>query len=210
MSKSFCRPMFDNLVTYRPPPPNRVATCDGDAEHHLSEGAVMLAFALHLLRTVPGLKQAAIHPDGEHGKRFDFKSWLLGQGFTLAETSGRTEYGGLYKSADGRQLVIHPASGRGDVVAEWEGGSIVAECKGGVLNTRDPGQQSRLRQGLCEAIGLSLASPVVPNRRQFAVVPRTKATESLAKRMAERAARAGVTIALVDGRGVIEVIEVVC
>jgi hypothetical protein len=200
--------MLDNLITHRPPPPNRVAACDGDVEHYLSEGAVMLAFALHLLRSVLGLKQVAIHPDGEHGKRFDFRDWLLGQGFTLEKPSGRTSYGGLYRSTDGKTLVVHPASGLGDVVAEWEGGSIVAECKGGVLNTRHPGQQSRLRQGLSETIGLSLASPVVPNRRQFAVVPRTKATEALAKRMAERAARAGVTIALVDGRGVVRTIDV--
>ena len=36
----------------------------------------MVAFAMHLLRTVPGLKHVAIHPDGEHGKRFDFLGWL--------------------------------------------------------------------------------------------------------------------------------------
>ena len=96
---------------------------------------------------------------------------------------------------------MNPSSGRGDVVAEWDGGSIVAECKGGVLNTRHAGQQSRLRQGLCETIGLSLATPVVPGRRQYAVVPRTKATHSLATRMAERAAKAGLTIALIDARG---------
>ncbi len=39
------------------------------------------------------------------------------------------------------------------------------------------------------------------------VVPRTKATEALAKRMAERAAGAGVTIALVDGRGAVRTID---
>ncbi|MBZ0148679.1 MAG: hypothetical protein K8F62_14220 [Pseudorhodoplanes sp.] len=196
--------MLNNLVTYRPPPPNRIAACEHDVEHHLSEGAVMLAFAFHLLRTVQGLKKVSIHPDGEHGNRFDFKGWLAANGLGLAQPSGRTPYGGRYEHSDGRQIVVHPASGLGDVVAEWEGGSIVAECKGGVLNTRHPGQQSRLRQGLCETVGLSLASPIVPGRKQFAVVPRTRATEALARRMSVRTAHAGVSIALVDGSGRVE------
>lgn len=196
--------MLDNLVTQRPPPPNRVAACEHDVEHHLSEGAVILAFAFHLLRTVPNLTKVSVHPDGGHGNRFDFKGWLAAQGFNLVQPSGRTAYGGLYEAADGRQVVVHPAPGRGDVVAEWDGGSIVAECKGGVLNTRHPGQQSRLRQGLSETVGLSLASPIVQGRKQFAVVPKTRATETLAKRMAARAAQAGVSIALVDSRGNVE------
>jgi hypothetical protein len=57
------------------------------------------------------------------------------------------------------------------------------ECKGGIINTKHPGQQSRLRRRLCEAIGLSLASPRSEGRRQFAVVPLTKVTENLARRM---------------------------
>lgn len=36
----------------------------------------MVAFAMHLLRTVPNLRHVAIHPDGEHGKQFDFQGWL--------------------------------------------------------------------------------------------------------------------------------------
>ena len=31
---------------------------------------------MHLLRTVPGLREVSIYPDGEHGKRFDFQGWL--------------------------------------------------------------------------------------------------------------------------------------
>ena len=87
------------------------------------------------------------------------------------------------------------------MVADLGDVSFVAECKGGVINTRHPGQQSRLRQGLCETVGLSLASPITPGRRQFAVVPRTKATESLGRRMCARARAAGIEIALIDGRG---------
>ena len=34
-------------------------------------GAVMVAYAMHLLRT-EGAQGVRIHPDGEHGKQFDF------------------------------------------------------------------------------------------------------------------------------------------
>jgi hypothetical protein len=114
---------------------------------------------------------------------------------------GKTSYGGTYSSATGQTVLVNPASGRGDVAADIGGVSFVAECKGGVINTKHPGQQSRLRQGLCETIGLSLASPFTKDRRQFVVVPRTKVTENLAQRMATQAGAAGIQTALVDGRG---------
>lgn len=43
-----------------------------------------------------------------------------------------------------RAIVVHPASGNGDVVAGAGGMIISAECKGGIINTRHPGQVSRL------------------------------------------------------------------
>jgi hypothetical protein len=82
--------MFDDLITYSAPPPNRLGKCEGDREHHLPEGAVMVAFAMHLLRTVPGLREVSIHPDGEHGKRFDFQEWLGKRGFVMITPSGKT------------------------------------------------------------------------------------------------------------------------
>jgi hypothetical protein len=193
--------MFDDLISLREPPPNRVGSCDGSVEHHLSEGAVMVAFAMHLLRTVPKLKRVAIHPDGEHGKRFDFRKWFKAHDFEMTGPMGTTSYGGTYTSASGETVTINPTSGRGDVVAELGEASFVAECKGGVINTRHPGQQSRLRKGLCETVGLSFATPITPGRRQFAVVPLTKVTENLGRRMSVRARAAGIEIALVDGRG---------
>jgi hypothetical protein len=30
--------MFDDLITYSAPPPNRSGKCEGDHEHHLPEG----------------------------------------------------------------------------------------------------------------------------------------------------------------------------
>ncbi|MDR6661282.1 hypothetical protein J2W51_003868 [Tardiphaga robiniae] len=139
--------MFDDLITYNAPPPNRVGQCDDDQEHHLPEGAVMVAFAMHLLRTTPGLCEVAIHPDGEHGKRFDFRVWLGGQGFIRRSSMGTTQYGGAYSTDNGQSVIVNPSSGRGDVVAASKGANIVAECKGGIINTRHPGQLSRLRKG---------------------------------------------------------------
>jgi hypothetical protein len=66
---------FDDLVTALAPPPNRVGKADGEHEHHLYEGAVMLAYAMHLLRA-EGARDVRVHPDGEHGKQFDFAGWL--------------------------------------------------------------------------------------------------------------------------------------
>ena len=130
------------------------------------------------------------------------RRWVEKRGYKKAAGRGRTSYGGSYTSQDGMTIVIDPSSGRGgDVIAECEGTSIIAECKGGVLNTRHPGQVTHLRQGHCETIGLSLATPIVSGRRQYAVVPRTRVTERLAQKMAARARAAGISISLVDGDG---------
>jgi hypothetical protein len=168
-------------------------------EQHLKEGAVMLAFVMHLLRTVPGLLRVHIHPDGLHGQGFDIQGWLELRGFALTEPLGATSYGGTYVSKTGHTVFVQPKSGLGDVVARVDGRLIVAECKGGVLNTRHPGQQSRLRRGLCEAVGLLMAS--AEGDRQFAVAPHTDLTRRLAEKMARRARAAGIEIALVDARG---------
>src|ERR1700730_11425305 len=113
--------MLQGLLTHRPPPPNRVGFCEGGIEQHLSEGAVMVAIDMHLLRTVPDLKHVAIHPDGEHGKRFDFKGWLEKHRFAMIEPMASTPYGGKYRSVvDGQTVLINPKSGRGDVVADIE------------------------------------------------------------------------------------------
>jgi hypothetical protein len=192
----------DDLISFREAPPNRAAHCEGGIEQHLTEGAVMLAFAMHLLRTVRGVTEIAIHPDGEHGKRFDFEGWLRRQGFSKVSGTGKTTYGGVYRSAAGVALTVNPASGRGDVVARCgDGRSYIAECKGGIVNTRHAGQLSRLRRGLCEAVGLSLARAIEDGTEQFAVVPHTRVTEELARRMAMRVRAAAIHIALVDAKG---------
>jgi hypothetical protein len=194
---------FDDLVAAVLPPPNRVGKVDGTHEHHLYEGAVMIAYAMHLLRTEDAM-DVRIHPDGEHGKQFDFAGWLLRRGFVKASTLGGTGYGGVYQNAAGQTITVNPKSGLGDVVAELRDGNISAECKGGIINTSHPGQVSRLYKGLCETVGMLLATP--SKGRQVAVVPLTKGTFRLAERLATRCALAGIEIALVGSRG--EVIDV--
>lgn len=189
---------FEDLVTALEPPPNRVGKSDGDHEHHLYEGAVMVAYAMHLLRTA-NAPHVRIHPDGEHGKQFDFAGWLLRRGFTKVSSLGTTTYGGVYRNAAGQTITVHPKSGLGDVVAEVGDHIISAECKGGIINTRHPGQVSRLYKGLCETVGMLMATP--SPGRQVAVVPLTEGTRRLAERLAPRCALAGIEIALVGARG---------
>ena len=187
-----------DLITEKEPPPNRRLGCDGPMERHLTEAAVMLAYATHLAETTPSLSLAEIHPDGEHGKRFEIRDWLEKRGFKLVAPSGTTSYGGRYER-DGLAVLVSSKPGLGDVEASVDGKKVVAECKGGIVNTRHAGQVSRLRRGLCEAVGLLLARP--PGDRQVAVVPLTPATLALARRMLPRARAAGIAIALVREDG---------
>jgi hypothetical protein len=95
---------------------------------------------MHLLRTVPDLKHVAIHPDGEHGKRFDFKGWLEKQGFSMIRPMGSAPYGGTYRSlVAGQTVLINPKSGRGDVVAgvEERGLSPNARAASSIPSTPD-------------------------------------------------------------------------
>ena len=155
---------FEDLVTALAPPPNRVGKSDGPHEYHLYEGAVMLAFAMHLLRT-QGARGVRIHPDGEHGKQFDFTAWLGRRDFTKISSIGSTTYGGVYRNPAGQTINLHPKSGVGDVVAEVGNHVISAECKGGIINTRHPGQVSRLYRGLCETVGLLMAATAISTSR---------------------------------------------
>ena len=198
--------MFEGLIRIHEPTFLRAAKAEGGVEHYLTEGAVIIAFAMYLFRIEPRLKHVSVHPDGEHAKRFDFAAWLGTQGFEKESEMGSTTFAGLYRNADGRTILVNPKAGVGDVVADIDGWSFVAECKGGVINTKHPGQLSRLRKGLCEAVGLSLAVEPVEGRRQFAVVPRVEVTASLAQKMRKRALAAGIEIALVDGRGNVDLV----
>lgn len=189
---------LDDLISEREPPLARLPMCHGPREHHLTEGAVMIAYAMHLLRLgASGAVQ--INPDGEHGKRFPFREWLANRGFMFERSVGTTTYGGYYRDAAGREIVISLRPGEGDVTAEVDGVRVFAECKGGIINTKHPGQVSRLSKGLRETIGQLMATP--PGGLQVAVVPDTPTTRRLAERLAARCRLAGIGIALVGSRG---------
>lgn len=195
---------LDGLVDRRAPPPNRIGKHDSDHEEHLTEGAVMIAFAMHLLRW-EGATLVRLHPDGEHGKNFDFRGWLTANGFMRSDPTGTTAYAGTYTNAAAQQIIVKPTPGVGDVIAETPSGAIFAECKGGVLNTRHSGQTSRLYKGLCEAVGLLMAAPTAG--RQIAVVPDTAVTARLAARLVPRCQLAGIEIALVGARGNVRLVD---
>jgi hypothetical protein len=190
--------MLNDLIIERDPPENRQGTCLGPKERHLPEAAVMLAYAMHLFQTVPGVSTVDLHPDGQHGKQFEIKKWLSANGFNLTEPRGRTNYCGTYVR-ERQTVVVTSTPGKCDVVAETEAGKIVAECKGGIVNTKHAGQKSRLRKGLCEAVGLLMVLP--KGGRQVAVVPKTAVTADLGKKIAPRANEAGIEIALVGEQG---------
>jgi hypothetical protein len=175
----------------RVPPPNRQRYCESGLEHHLTEAAVMIAFAMYLFEN--GALEVQLHPDGEHLKRYDVAACLKAQGFDLSA------HPSVYSR--GRQTVaVTCKSGLGDVVSEVGNTIVVAECKGGILNTRHPGQTSRLRKGLCEAVGL-LMSRSREGERQVAVVPATRSTRNIGLKMLPRLIEAGIEIALVDEYG---------
>lgn len=194
---------LDGLIESCAAPPNRRGKHEGEFEQKFHEGAVMVAYAMHLLRK-GGTNSVSIYPDGMHGRHFDFVAWLKSQGFNLESRTGATAYGGLFVDLAGRRIVVNPKSGQGDVVAELGEIRLAAECKGGIINSRHSGQRSKLYRGLCEAVGLLMASP--SPGRQVAVVPYTEQTLKLARRMAPRCAEVGIELALVKSRG--EVIDV--
>jgi len=194
-------PNTNDLITPREPPPNRIDRTEGDLEKHFTEAAVMLAYITYLMERHPELEGIEIHPDGQHGNQFDIRGWLERRGYELVEPQGRTTYGGRYENGD-RSILVSLNPGQGDVVGQLKSSKIIAECKGGIINTRHPGQKSKLRRGLCEAVGL-LMSRENTEERQYAVVPLTDDTQRLAARMRPRCKKAGIEIVLIREDGTI-------
>ena len=191
-------------VTQYDPPETRRAKAVGGVEERMSEAGVMLAMARYILDNAAEAT-VRIHPDGEHAKRFDIPGWLSNSGFEKIRSLGSTVYGGEYHRGS-ETVIVHPRSGLGDVVGIVDGRNVVIECKGGTINSTHAGQLSRLRRGLCEAVGLLMARPF-DAAREIAAVPWTRETERLAARMVSRCARAGIEIALVRRDGAIVWVE---
>jgi hypothetical protein len=77
----------------------------------------------------------------------------------------------IFRHVDGRDIEIYPKSGLSDVVAIVGHGRIVADTKVGTIGTTQPGPTSRIRRGLCEVVGLLVATPFMEGTRQVALVP---------------------------------------
>jgi hypothetical protein len=178
-------------------PHGRQRMHDGEQEEHLPEAGVMLAYAMHLFDL--GATHVEIRPDGEHGNRFDIRSWLESDGFRLVKPVGATTYCGTYKSGS-RELMVRSVPGDGDVIWKSPEGTVIAECKGGILNTRHAGQKSKLRRAVVESVGQLLCRPN-SGERQVAVVPDTAECRTWANRVAPRARLVGIEIALVSRDG---------
>ena len=144
--------MLEDLISHRKPPPNRASACTDDMEHHLTEGAVMVAFALHLLRTVDGLKDVSIHPDGEHGKWFNFRSWLEAQGFVVEPL----QLYGWIKTTHGLRPIKRDSFGA-DLLAVARHRTVFVQCKGG----------ETWRSGLAAARDLFAQYPLGPYSSQW-------------------------------------------
>ena len=194
-------PNANDLIALREPPPNRVDKTEGGLEKHFTEAAVMVAYITYLMDQHPELDGIEIHPDGEHGKQFDIRGWLERRAYKLVEPQGSTTYGGRYDNGD-RSILVSLKPGQGDVVGQLNSSKIVAECKGGIINTKHAGQKSKLRRGLCEAVGL-LMSRENTGERQYAVVPLTDDTQRLADQMRPRCRKAGIEIALIREDGML-------
>lgn len=190
------------LTEYLPPEKRRRFAPDG-MELRLTEAAVMLAFAMYLFEQ--GAKEVLVHPDGEHAKVFEIVPFLEGRGFQKTASKGTTAYGGRYEW-EGRVLVIDPSSGLGDVTAEIGDIRVVAECKGGCVNSTHAGQKSKLRRGFCELVGQLMILPV-DGARHVAVIPATAETELLATRLQPRCAAAGLEIAFVERDGRVRFVD---
>ena len=51
---------------------------------------------------------------------------------------------GIYRNPAAQAIEVNPKSGQGDVIAEFATNVLAAECEGGVINSRRPGQRSKL------------------------------------------------------------------
>ena len=187
------------FVTNYEPPIKRRAFAEGGVERRLTEPAVMLAFAFHLLECATEEALVTIHPDGEHAKIFEIAPFLAGCRFERIENLGRTMYGGRYVRGK-HALIVNPTSGKGDVVGEVDGRRVIAECKGGVINSTHNGQRSRTRKGMSELVGQLMIRPQNGDRH-VAVLPETYDTIRLTPLLAQRCAQVGIEIALVEENG---------
>jgi hypothetical protein len=194
------------FLTDHVPPEKRQRFCENGVEKKFSEGAVQIAFALYLLSQPEGGQSVEMFPDGEHAKRFAIREYLESMGFVLEVPMGSTSYGGLYRRGE-QSFTVNPKShhGRGDVVGTLKGQVVRAECKGGIINSKHSGALSKLRSGMSELIGQTMAMDDNGDRH-VAVAPKTTPSLYQAQRLHKRCNKAGIEIALVSEDGSVEFI----
>ncbi len=163
----------------------------------------MLAMAQWMFKQ--DAKNVCVHPDGMHAKQFHIRGWLENEGFNIKNKRGKTRDAGTYARGDQTLDVIF-SPGRGDVVTDLGGNRVVVEAKGGIINTRYSGQESKLRRHLYEAVGILLDDRTHADRL-IAAVPLHQVTEKIACRMAKRCRDTGIEIALVSKAGEIHMIN---
>lgn len=103
---------FDDLVEQVAAPGKGAGKVADGIEHKMHEGAVMVAYVIHLLRTADA-NHVRVHPDGDHGKRFDFADWFGRRGFEKISSIATTGYGGAYRQERGWRIAINLSSGKG-------------------------------------------------------------------------------------------------
>ena len=157
-------------------------------------------FAISEWLFAQGAATVYIHPDGMHAKFFDIAEWLRNAGFHKVSNKGKAPLAGVYRRR-ACTIEIDFRSGAGDVVGEVKGDLVFVEAKGGCINSRNPGQLSKLRKHLYEAVGSLLGSP--ENARLIAAVPEHRETRRLAERMAARCHDTGIQVALVSADGAV-------
>lgn len=86
-----------------------------------------------------GAGKVSIHPDGEHGKRFEIQAWLVMHGFVWGREWGTSSYVGQYSNG-GRILEVNVKPGH--VVAVIEGRPVIAERKGSIVTIHDTPDRS--------------------------------------------------------------------
>jgi hypothetical protein len=109
------------------------------------------------LRTIPGLREVAIYPNGEHGKFFNFQGWRCKRGFTMTVRSSGHPMGSLMFRLRGKILVVNPSSGCGEAQHFADGlAPIIVQRIGELLRQllRDDGSDCRAEYafspGACE------------------------------------------------------------
>jgi hypothetical protein len=151
---------FDYLIAELAPPPNRRGKAKDGQEHRFYEGAVMLAYAMHLLET-ENTREVRVHPDGMHGKQFDFPAGFIVMALRAHRAPGRRPMAGLNGQCRthhrGQSEIRRPRSGPFTVNESNRVADQECICCRQVNHSRQPaGMDALFDAPLCSAIDVDL------------------------------------------------------